>query len=746
MAANRKTKRLIPVDFLLALFIALAGSIVRIIELLAENRSATVIDLPEILSGGAIFVLSILGSLWLFASRNSESRNSARPRQYQVSRALQQIGFGVRSGLQYALRLPVIRTFCSIGLFCFGLYAFHGTEMWYEGHSWFCGPRIRLVSTTEHQMSRMPGAVICGRIGGSKQPPTPVVFNLPWQKYGHDFGSTAWGWNGVSEPAHRKKLEGQFRDLAKSEVDAVVWFLFGDGRASPEWNEHGEPMFLDNHFLADYDAAVQLARDYDIGIVWVLIDYKAFEPARSVDGVTLGGHSDVVADPSKRTRFIERVLKPLVARYPSERSIVGWILVNEPEIAINEGHVTRDAMMAFIGQAAATVHQLAQNQPVSVGHTDLESLVDFASVRIGMVDFLTFHHYDSVFPPSVEHVRRIIDRNSRVDKREASGISDRGIAASVTQYPIYIGEYNSAMPPFGDDWPKWAWAAGYDGFWPWSLNDASPPNDDANFWNAKTTQERPTDRLNIWRWANLIRTRTDASFKTKFDRRYRGSLSEKELSFWHDYAIKAVDNLKIRRAKLLQEANSHDATWKENMGLAREAKNIVTEQQEFLKEVQIGIIKTKEDIQKNREWIKRIEDEFIDIEERIKNAENSLSQIRERMKRHRLPKNEITELRQWMNREIEHSRKAQKDRDRNREEFPKARAALTKSQAALTDKKRDQANQEREIAKQSELINQYMSMANLHGKLKVQKTHRANQTKDLYIDFWQRELELKPEH
>jgi hypothetical protein len=53
--------------------------------------------------------------------------------------------------------------------------------------------------------------------------------NYPWLNYGHDFGTTAWGHDGVSSSHSKKTVASDFAYLQNQGAHVVRWFLFTDG-------------------------------------------------------------------------------------------------------------------------------------------------------------------------------------------------------------------------------------------------------------------------------------------------------------------------------------------------------------------------------------------------------------------------------------------------------------------------------------------------------------------------------------
>ena len=80
--------------------------------------------------------------------------------------------------------------------------------------------------------------------------------NYPWLNYGHDFGTTAWGHDGASSRKSGEQIDADFAYLKSQGMHVVRWFLFGDGRAAPEFNAKGEVTGFDEYFYPDLEAAL----------------------------------------------------------------------------------------------------------------------------------------------------------------------------------------------------------------------------------------------------------------------------------------------------------------------------------------------------------------------------------------------------------------------------------------------------------------------------------------------------------
>lgn len=223
--------------------------------------------------------------------------------------------------------------------------------------------------------------------------------NYPWLNYGHDFGTTAWGHDGVSTDKSRKQIDSDFAYLKSQGVHVVRWFLFGDCRAAPEFDANGRITGFDKYFLLDLDAALAIARKYDIYLVLVLFDFHLADNAKNVSGVQLGGRSQVIADPATRKSFLNNALKPLLQRYGRNRNIIAWEVMNEPEgaMAIPGGKwvgesVSAAAMQSFVNDVVSYIHTYS-SQHATVGSASRRWLHYWTSSKL---DFYQYHYYDKM--------------------------------------------------------------------------------------------------------------------------------------------------------------------------------------------------------------------------------------------------------------------------------------------------------------------------------------------------------------
>lgn len=316
----------------------------------------------------------------------------------------------------------------------------------------------------------VPLLLVCALAAGCFGPgPRPVEWgrgraylvgiNYPWLHYGHDFGANAWGHDGVSAPDSRRTVEADFAYLQSQGVQVVRWFVFGDARAAPQFGPDGRATGLGDFFYRDFDAALALARLYDVRLIPVLFDFTLADKAVVEGGVQLGGRAALIADPAKRRALLDRALLPLLLRYGTEPHILAWDVINEPEGAMTipgggwvAEPVSAAAMQAFVGEVTGYVHRYAM-QPVTVGSAWRRGLVYWRGLGL---DFYQFHYYDER------------DGEHRLDLPAASADLDR---------PTIVGEFptrktRATVPQYLDA----IWRAGYAGALPWGDSPADTPS------------------------------------------------------------------------------------------------------------------------------------------------------------------------------------------------------------------------------------------------------------------------------
>jgi len=551
------------------------------------------------------------------------------------------------------------------------------TDLWHIAQSKWGGPQIDLIST----------------IPANTFQPT---INIPWFNYGQDFGQVPeWDWKGISkDPGLANEA---FEKLAQSGVKCVLWFLLFDGRGSPEFDSQGYVTGLNSDFWKDYDAAIDLARKYKLGIVWVLVDHQLMFPPKREREASLFGRADMIENPGKREAFFKNALVPILSRYRYESQIAGWILVNEPENALKDGLVSFEALQEFIRHAATLVRKHTYRQPVSVGHSDLESLLEYSGKYSGELDFLVFHHYKPHLPPPVSHIR--------------------SLAPEIGNKPIYVGEFDIATPPIPiKELTTWSQRLGFAGLWPWSLKDNTS--------------------LPRYREAKLLSELVNAAIqdndflRVKFEREGLSNANElaanthQDLDWWKQHWLTAVipevnKDISKRRSEIVLHEKEYEVNqdWEKRTNSVltdldsqtQQANNKLAENQKFLEESM-----TRADQLKNL----------------IAGCENRLNQANAKLADLRRIGQVSQETEEWALRERKCINETKPNLGMEERNIQNARRGIEDSKSWMTRVSQERTAQEGHLKESKR-------MALLHRSLTDWNRYSAKWASELYLKYWE---------
>jgi len=305
--------------------------------------------------------------------------------------------------------------------------------------------------------------------------------NYPWSTdgatvfYGLDFGANVWGSHlGVS--TRREAIARDFADVARLGFLVARWFVFCDGRSGIVYDDRGLPAGLDDRFFADVDTALEIARDVDVRLDFVLLDHHwLFSGVRHVlaDPVTgdlfdarlPAGRAEILFTQEGHDALFGRVIEPFVRRYGvgGERAdlrhqIFAFEFMNEPDFVVDEWERDRSsrvvralpfaALAAAISRLSEMVHAHSPAL-VTLGGARADNLWAWDAHALGL-DVLQLHAYP--------------------DRGYAGDIDPFSTPARAldVQREVILGEFRSSAPL--DDCVERALANGYAGAWPWSFS------------------------------------------------------------------------------------------------------------------------------------------------------------------------------------------------------------------------------------------------------------------------------------
>ena len=227
-----------------------------------------------------------------------------------------------------------------------------------------------------------------------------VGANLPWIRYGIDFGANSWrAHGGIAQEDSRDLLDTRLLQLSAAGVTLVRWFLLCDGRAGIRFSAEGSPEGLDEHVFADMDAALHAARRHGVRVMFVLLDFHWCRPGEWLNGVQISGRLHALDHPTARRALLDKVFRPILARYRNDEAILAWDIINEPEwvtrglgTSMLSTGLTQTSLRDFIADSAALIHEIT-TQPVTVGSAGTR----WRSFYRGLpLDFDQVHWYETL--------------------------------------------------------------------------------------------------------------------------------------------------------------------------------------------------------------------------------------------------------------------------------------------------------------------------------------------------------------
>jgi hypothetical protein len=163
-----------------------------------------------------------------------------------------------------------------------------------------------------------------------------------------------------------------------------------DPHRSGQWR-FDDPPHLSSDFLDDFVTLLKEFRRGRMKLLPSLIDFQFCYPGEVTDGrgnllpsgFVKCGRGDVVFDPSKRQKFFDRALEPLLARSARFRDVIDtWEVINEPEWVTQGSGVQGPRqnlplakMLAFIREAAFRINR--QHFRSTVGYAKYESILQW---------------------------------------------------------------------------------------------------------------------------------------------------------------------------------------------------------------------------------------------------------------------------------------------------------------------------------------------------------------------------------
>jgi hypothetical protein len=287
--------------------------------------------------------------------------------------------------------------------------------------------------------------------------------NYPWTvfegraNYGCDFGRNKWN-SHTGVTAHRDEVCADMRAMSAAQIEVIRWFVFTDGRAGIRWNGDGTVAGLDAEFLADMDAALEIAASCGVRLCLVLLDFLWLDdPQRRL----------VLVDRAGGSAFLDRVLDPFLDRFGRSAAIHSFDLINEPDWVTAELATDRrraawplERLRLFAGMMSARIRRRSKAL-LTIGGGRVATVKEWDH-PVYDLDYIQVHSYPDV----------------RYPFRDAP-LFGKSAAEFGVGKPVLIGEFpsNPRAHPAGHlspaydvaDYLTLARDGGYLGAWPWSF-------------------------------------------------------------------------------------------------------------------------------------------------------------------------------------------------------------------------------------------------------------------------------------
>ncbi len=215
--------------------------------------------------------------------------------------------------------------------------------------------------------------------------------NYAWWNYGTDFGT-----GGFGKYTNFTQINSDFATMHSQHVTTSRWFVFADGRYSPEFDGSGNVTGLDSQFFSDIDTALQIAHNNNVYLILNLADFLMWTGPRTSGTVSGGGHASMVTNAAVQQSYLENAVKPLllhIAASPYKNNVLAYDIINEPEYTISEitgGGLPLAQVQTFVKNCATYIHQYSGGAYATLGSGTPQWVGYWKGLGL---DFYQLHYY-----------------------------------------------------------------------------------------------------------------------------------------------------------------------------------------------------------------------------------------------------------------------------------------------------------------------------------------------------------------
>jgi len=268
--------------------------------------------------------------------------------------------------------------------------------------------------------------------------------NMPWYNWGCDFGCNAISGKSGGVSTNMSTLSTALAQAHNAGIHVIRWWVFPGTPWQITTDASGNPNGINAAVYPDFDAALQLAQQYDMYYDFVLF---------------CGASSSCVpstwlTDTTQRGDLVQ-ALGTLFTHYASNARILSWEIYNEPDFDIWNNKIDQASVVQTATAITQSIHTNSPGTLVTIGTGFADGIPMFTGVGL---DYYSPHWYDYM---SSGNYCMICNTAAYYQAKY-----------NITQ-PIVIGEFptaTSTSTPYSSTYRYNYWYNnGYAGEWAWSL-------------------------------------------------------------------------------------------------------------------------------------------------------------------------------------------------------------------------------------------------------------------------------------
>src|SRR5579883_139509 len=204
--------------------------------------------------------------------------------------------------------------------------------------------------------------------------------DVPWYNWGCDFGCYAQSGKSGGVSTNLSALAAGFQQAENAGMHVLRWWVFPGDPWQITTDSSGAPTGINSAVYPDFDAALNLAQQYDMYFDFVLF---------------CGASSSCVpstwlTDTTQRSKLAQAI-GSLAAHYSCNPRILSWEIYNEPDFDIWNGKIAQQPVVDTATAITQSIHANAPGTLVTIGTGFADGMAMFTGVGL---DYYSPHWYD----------------------------------------------------------------------------------------------------------------------------------------------------------------------------------------------------------------------------------------------------------------------------------------------------------------------------------------------------------------